>query len=117
MEVGAGIGVHAVFLAKLLGGEGHLFVYEPNALLQRILRQNLEANRASNVTVMRRMLGGPREASAQAVADASIAANVIASAASGPVTETLDELQLERLHLLKINEGVSGMEVLAGAAD
>jgi hypothetical protein len=105
VEVGAGIGVHAVCLAGAIGAGGHLLVYEAEALLQRILRQNLGANRAGNVTVMRRWLGGPR------------AADAVASMAGGPATETLDELQLERLHLLKLNEGVAGLEVLAGAAE
>ena len=53
MEVGAGVGAHAVFLGTLLGEAAHLFLYESRPVLQRILRQNLAANRVSNVTVMR----------------------------------------------------------------
>ncbi len=61
MEVGAGVGAHAVFLGRLLGEAGHLFVYESRPVQQRILRQNLAANGVSNVTVMRRTLGSRGE--------------------------------------------------------
>ena len=52
LEVGAGIGVHALYLAQRLGPEGHLLVSEARPVLQRMLRQNLPANGASNVTVL-----------------------------------------------------------------
>ena len=58
---------------------------------QRILRQNLAANRVANVTVMRRGLGR----------------------ASGD-GDTLDDLQLERLDWLKCAQGAQALEVLAG---
>ncbi len=46
LEVGAGVGAHAVFLGRMLGEAGHLFLYESRPVLQRILRQNLAANRS-----------------------------------------------------------------------
>ena len=107
MEVGAGVGAHAVFLGTLLGEAGHLFLYESRPVLQRILRQNLAANRVSNVTVMRRALGNQGEGEGTA--------GVAGSAATIPTTETLDELQLERLDWLKVNESVAALDVLAGA--
>jgi hypothetical protein len=105
LEADAGVGAHAVFLGKALGAAGHLFLYEPRPVVQRILRQNLAANRVMNVTLMRRALG--RRSATEA-------------AAAGPtavVTETLDELQLERLDWLKINEGALALEVFDGATD
>jgi hypothetical protein len=102
MEVGAGIGAHAVFLGRLLGEGGHLFLYEGRPVVKRILQQNLGANRIGNTTLMRRMLGRPETAP---------------GATAGMVTETLDELRLERLDWLKSNETVSGLDVLAGAGD
>ena len=103
MEVGAGVGAHAVFLGGLLGEAGHLFLYESRPVLQRILRQNLAANGVSNVTVMRRMLGsrGEGDGSEEAM----------------PTTETLDELQLERLDWLKVGASVAALDVLAGASE
>ncbi len=84
MEVGAGVGAHAIALGEALGPEGHLFLYEGRPVVKRVLSQNLGANRIGNVTVMRRRLGGP---------------------GGGEGTETLDELQLARLDWLKVNAG------------
>ena len=103
LEVGAGVGAHAVFLGRLLGEAGHLFLYESRPVLQRILRQNLAANGVSNVTVMRRTLGSRGEGEG--------------SEAAMPTTETLDELQLERLDWLKVDASVAALDVLAGASE
>jgi tetratricopeptide (TPR) repeat protein len=97
MEVGAGVGAHALFLAAAVGTAGHLFLYEPRPLMQRVLRQNLVANRVAHVTVMRHALGGPAQ--------------------SGVEWETVDQLQLEHLHLLKINDDGHRLEILDGAAE
>ncbi|MFO1325302.1 MAG: tetratricopeptide repeat protein [Burkholderiales bacterium] len=95
VEVHAGIGAHTVPLAALVGSAGHVLAYEPRPLHQRVLRQNLEANRvAGAVTVMRGALGGP-----------------------SPPAETIDLLQLERLDLLKINAGPDAAGIVEGAAD
>jgi len=66
-------------------------------VLHRILRQNLAANRADNVTVLRRT----------------------AAPLSGttPLEETVDDLQFDQLSLLKVGENVSGVAVLAGAEE
>jgi tRNA A58 N-methylase Trm61 len=103
MEVGAGVGAHAVFLGGLLGEAGHLFLYESRPVLQRILRQNLAANGVGNVTVMRRTLGSRGEGEG--------------SETAMPTSETLDELQLERLDWLKVDASVAALEVLAGASE
>jgi len=103
MEVGAGVGAHAVFLGRLLGEAGHLFLYESRPVQQRILRQNLAANGVSNVTVMRRTLG-------------SRSAEDTAGNAP-PTTETLDELQLERLDWLKVDASGDALDVLVGASE
>ena len=104
LEVGAGVGAHAVFLGRLLGEGGHLFLYESRPVLQRILRQNLAANGVSNVTVMRRTLGSRGEGEGSADN-------------APPTTETLDELQLERLDWLKVDASVAALDVLAGASE
>jgi hypothetical protein len=96
--------VHAVCLAEAICAVEYLLPYDSMLLPQRIRRQNLDANRAGNVTVMRRRLGGPRVSGA------------VASVAGVPATRTLDELQLERLHLLNVNEAMAGMGVPGGAA-
>jgi hypothetical protein len=80
-----------------------LFLYESRPVLQRILRQNLAANGVSNVTVMRRTLGSQGEGEGSEIAM--------------PTTETLDELQLERLDWLKVDASVAALDVLAGASE
>ncbi len=112
MEVGAGIGVHALALAGLVGPAGHLLLYESRPVVRRILQQNLAANRVCNVTVMRRVLGPVGDAKVSG----SGAAAPAAVTASGPQTETLDDLQLERLDWLKINDGSAASRMFDGAA-
>ena len=105
MEVAAGVGAHALPLAAAVGPAGHLLAYESRPVVRRILRQNLGVNRVANVTVMRRTLGPPG-GSAGAT-----------DAATGGGSETVDELQLERLDWLKLNAGAAAVDVLAGAAE
>ena len=92
LEVGAGIGTHAVSVAAALREAGHLLVYEPRPVQARILRQNLAANRVANVTLIRGRLG-----------------------AEG--AETVDAMHLERLDWVKIDDGELAQSVLAGAVD
>ena len=62
--------------------------------------QNLAANGVRNVTVMRRTLGSRGEWEGPE-----------------PTSETLDELQLERLDWLKVNASVAAQDILAGASE
>ena len=94
MEVGAGVGVHALFLAAAVGSTGHVFLYEERPLMQRVLRQNLAVNRVLHTTLMKRRLGARSDAD----------------------TETLDELRLQHLRLLKITADADAPGVLDGAA-
>jgi hypothetical protein len=97
----------------MVGADGHLFLYSTRAVVRRILGQNLEANQvAHSVTVMRRELAQPREASSAA----SGAAEPRPPPGADYPTETLDELQLERLDLLKIRSDASAAEILDGAS-
>ena len=89
LEVGAGVGVHSLPLAEAIGDAGHLILYETGPVKRQILRNNLDANRVANATLMKRSLGR---------------------------AETLDELDLERLDWLKINDDTA-LEILEGGAD
>lgn len=53
LEVGAGVGYTAMWLASAVGVSGHVILFEPNDLKRRILQQNLAANRVGNVTMLR----------------------------------------------------------------
>jgi hypothetical protein len=82
-------------LAVAAGDEGHLILYESNPVARRILRKNLDVNRVGNVTLMRWTCS--------------------AGASAQPSLESLDELQLDRLHLLKVNDAAAVTDVLTGA--
>src|SRR5207302_10007047 len=87
VEVGAGIGLHSLFLANAVGEQGHLLLCESHPPSRRVLQQNLAAHRVTNITLMRRTLGRPRP-------DVE---KIECAASSDVATVTLDELQLERL--------------------
>jgi predicted O-methyltransferase YrrM len=98
LEVGSGIGAHAIPLAKMLGPRGHLFLYETRPVLRRILQQNLAASRVTETTtLMRRAISGAR--------------------ATPEEGETLDDLLLDRLDLLKIQSDAVTDDILEGASD
>jgi len=110
MEVGAGVGAHALFLAAAVGEAGHLFLYESRPVVRRILQQNLAANRVVNMTLMRRTLGGSSTGT-------DIGEGHNDGMRPEPSTETLDELQLERLDWLKLADSDTALAVLEGGAD
>ncbi len=112
VEIGSGVGAHTIPLASMVGSDGHLLAYESQPVKSQILRQNLAANRISNVTMMRRPASGASIAHA-----AGLAANEsISTPAETFPSETVDDLHLSRLDLLKIGPGVNAADVLAGAA-
>jgi FkbM family methyltransferase len=109
MEVGAGVGIHSVAIAAAVGTDGHVFLYESRPVVQRILRQNLAANRVTNVTLMTRALSG--EAALEGDRETAAVTDVSRR------LETLDDLQLDRLDWVKLNVGVDAGMALDGAAD
>ena len=116
MEVGAGIGAHAVMLGSALSPEGHLFLYEGRPRLRRVLRQNLGANGVTNVTVMHHILHG-ENLSTGAQDDVINGEREDSPMSTQGGSETLDQLKLERLSWLKINEGVAALDVLQGGTE
>jgi Flp pilus assembly protein TadD len=108
LEADVGIGAHAVAIASIVGPEGHLFAYESDSIMRRVLRQNLNNVGANNVTVMRRRLTTRPE---QAVPTDARNADPIHRG------ESIDELRLERLDLLKLNEPSTAFDALLGAVE
>lgn len=99
LEVGSGVGSHALWFARMLAERGELFVYESHPPAARVLRQNLEANGLlDGVTLPRGGLVGD--------ADPGIRL-------SNPL-HTIDQLRLDRLDLLKIRS-TGALAVLEGA--
>jgi FkbM family methyltransferase len=110
LEVGAGVGAHALLLAAVTGPAGHLILVETRMPQHRILRQNLAANRVGNVTLIKHATGGRPSASA-----GDDGASTVAGAADLlPMAETVDTMCLERLDWLKINVCARAVDVLSG---
>lgn len=97
VEAGAGIGAHAVAIGRALGHRGQLFLYEDHLPRRRMLRQNLVANGIGNAILMTRSLRGPSGEGFDA---------------SG---ETIDDLQLDRLDLVKCAVSVDPAAIVEGA--
>jgi tetratricopeptide (TPR) repeat protein/precorrin-6B methylase 2 len=113
MEVGAGFGPHALWLATAIGPAGHLFLYEDDPRIRRVLQQNLRSNNMTNVTVMRGSLGITRAATV----DPRYMGSSKATPVAGQRSETIDELRLEQLHWIKTNGDSDVLPVLQGAAE
>jgi len=116
MEVGAGIGVHSIPIARALGEKGHLYLYEDDGVLKHILHENLRGNRISNATVMRRSLARTVAIDVSDVQRERSTWGIPASEAAAPRTETIDELRLPQLDLLKVNESADATLALQGAS-
>jgi tetratricopeptide (TPR) repeat protein/precorrin-6B methylase 2 len=95
LETGAGVGAHSLFLATTVGPAGHLILSEPRSVNQQILGQNLMANAITNATLLSLVPAAPDGAAA---------------------SESVDDLQLERLDWLKVSESDRAAEILDGAA-
>jgi len=117
IQVGAGVGVHAVFLATAIGPSGHLILYEAHSAKRQILRNNLEVNRLANFTIMKRTLGGPTAAASSVGNIDATAGESTPIASTAVITETVDELDVERLDWLKIDDEAAALDVLDGGRE
>jgi len=108
VEVGSGIGVHAVFLGGTVARDGNIYLYEHRRAVRKILEQNLASNDIANVTIMKMIAEGSLSiegGSSESGRDASQA------------IERIDDLRLGRLHLLKTFENCEPARVIEGASD
>ena len=110
VQIGAGVGLDTLPLSAKVGDEGDVLCYEASHVCERILRQNLHANRIRNVTIMRRLIAGR-------AASYDTSAMIGAKQMNEYGFETLDDLKLKTLALLFVNQAELSMEVLDGAVD
>jgi hypothetical protein len=103
LEMGTGVGVHAVFLGAAIGPTGHLMLYESRREMEQLLRQNLAANGIINHTILKTRARGT-------MSDGIASTSMLDA-------ETLDELRLEKLDLLKINDGCDCMTIIDGSLE
>ena len=117
VEVGAGVGVHAAFLAGAAGKEGHLFACEPRPGHHRMLRQNMAANRITNVTYLRSPLNARGFDSTAHRRSSETDATATPADNQEPEAITLDSLALDTLDWLKIADHIDAAGVLDGAVE
>jgi tetratricopeptide (TPR) repeat protein/precorrin-6B methylase 2 len=94
LEAGAGEGIHTLAFATVLK-EGRVYACEPREPLQRLLKQNVEANGRTNVAV----------------------AAIDPSRVTDAPAESIDAMRLEPLHLIKVGVPEWSLSVLQGCAD
>jgi FkbM family methyltransferase len=120
LDIGANFGAHTLPLAQIVGPSGTVFAFEPQRILFQILCGNVALNEIPNVHALPVALGraaGRTKVPALDYRGASNFGGVSLGAAQGedvPVV-TLDQLEVSKVKLIKID--VEGMEldVLAGA--
>jgi tetratricopeptide (TPR) repeat protein len=109
LEVGSGLGSHALWLARVLSPNAEIILYEARSLVRRLLVQNLEANQCVDRVTL------PRGALMPATAGETLVAAI-----DGNLEEPhciVDQLQLQKLELFKINDVESAIGLIEGARD
>ncbi len=57
LDVGAHIGYFTMLMAKLVGGSGHIYSFEPRPLNYKMLENNIKTNKLTNVTIKTLAIG------------------------------------------------------------
>ena len=125
LDIGANIGAHTVPLAKLAGAHGRVLAFEPQRIVFQILCANLALNALTHVHAYQNAVGYGEAAVAMPRVDYTSLNNFGGLAPTGaeagdgePVTQiSVDSLNLDACHFMKID--VEGMEneAVAGAAE
>lgn len=119
VEVGSNIGTLTVPMAKIIGPDGILHCYEPQPSTAMLLLDNLMNNKIENVRVHQVAAGDSNcRVKMPALSDMTNNNFGAATIGDGKITvsmEKIDDLQLERLNLLKIDAEGSERQVLLGA--
>jgi FkbM family methyltransferase len=125
LDVGANIGTHLLFFASVVGPNGRVYAFEPQHEIFQIMAGNAALNGLRNVRAIRAAVGDAHGELGYSVPDYTAADNFAAFSFTSPRTTggaretapviTIDELEFERVDMIKID--VEGMElpVLRGA--
>ena len=120
LSAGGNIGAHLVPLSQIVGGDGRVITFEPQAFLLPILRENLAVNGCANVEVHEKGLGMTASTALLATSEPTMPNNfgglyVIEpreQVAANPIEiTTIDSLELQRLDFLMLD--IEGMEEAA----
>jgi FkbM family methyltransferase len=120
LDIGANFGSHTIPMARLVGPSGNVYAFEPQRILFQILCGNIALNEIANVNALPVALGraaGRTKVPALDYRGANNFGGIALGATQGEDVSvvTLDQLEVTRARLIKID--VEGMEidVLAGA--
>jgi FkbM family methyltransferase len=119
VDIGGNIGTHTMNLAKLVGLEGRVHVFEPQMKLYTELLMNMKLNHSSNVIPYRVALGAS-ERSAELVHPCSTNEGMGYIDDQGDETvvmRTLDSYCLDNVSLIKINIEGYEIEALKGSLE
>ena len=117
ISAGGNIGAHLVPLSQIVGGDGRIITFEPQAFLLPVLRENLAVNGCTNVEVHEAGLGEKMGMGHLALVDPTMpnnfgGLNFQAEAGKVRTSEvpvvTVDSLELQRLDFLMLD--IEGME-------
>lgn len=121
VEVGANIGAITVPMAEMVGSSGKIYAFEAQPQTMQLLRQNLAHNRIENVEVRHCAAGAKsghiRVPRLEALGHANYGATEIGQGELTVPVEIVDDLNLDRLNLLKIDAEGSELDVLRGAEE
>jgi FkbM family methyltransferase len=121
LDVGAHIGTYTLRYSRLVGSEGAVIAFEPEPSNRRILRWNIRLNRAQNVTVRSEALGDFHGKGRLKLSEFTGVHSFTRTSdeihQTGEVLVpiiTLDELNLDRVNLVKIDVEGYELAVLKG---
>jgi FkbM family methyltransferase len=124
VDVGANVGYYTLLAARRVGAGGQVFAFEPSAYAADLLERTVQANRLTQVRVVRSGLGSrPGEARLAIPAPGNHTPSMLGTE-QGPATtvavttldQSLTDFGIERVDLLKLDVEGYEPQVLAGGA-
>ena len=123
LDVGANIGCHTVVMAKRVGDAGVIVAIEPQRLLYQLLSANIALNGLTRVWCMQTAVSQDRREIVVPEIDPKRQGNFggidLRRSNDGEICRTIriDDLQLERCRLIKLDVEGMELEALLGASD